>query len=408
MRRNHIHLVVVIFSFLFLNSVMAQEPGVADSLESAILKTKRFFRVAVPPHYDPKGQTKYDVLYVTDGPWNLKMTSQIQDFLMESGFMPQNIIVSVSHQSRDKDLTPTAGDNAAVFGGADAFLSFLEKELIPHINKRYATSGSNTLFGHSYGGLFVTYALLTNPKPFDYYIAADPSFWWDNRYIAKLAMEKLNPALHNDKSLFISGRGGNQSEGMGIPSVDSVFKMKAPPGLRWKVVDYPGETHNSVKFKTVYDGLRFTYDGFNAGFMVHPQHGIVMKGKPYKIWVFNESLIPLRYTVDGSEPGLQSDTAKQEIMLSDPSILTVKAFSSRKIYNKTVKVEFREGNMVQAVATPKNVKPGGLRYSYYEGEWDSLPDFRKLKPVQTALQERILNWINFPVRQILDYCSKVI
>ena len=369
-----------------LNSAVAQDQlGIADSIESVVLKQKRFFRVAVPEGYDPKQQTKYDVLYVTDGNWNLKLATQIEGFLLEQGFMPRNIIVSIDHPSRDKDLTPTPGNNPAVFGGAGDFLSFLEKELIPHINKKYATSGVNTLFGHSYGGLFVTWALLTNPKPFDFYIAADPSFWWDNRYMAKLASEKLDPVLHNNKSLFITGRGGSQSEGMGIPSIDSVFKQKAPAGLRWKVVDYPGETHNSVKLKSMYDGFRFTYEGFNARFMVHPQKGIVMKGKPYKVWVLSETETPLRYTLDGSEPTSQSEIAKQELILSEPSLVTVKAIAANKNQNKSVKVEFKEGAMIAPVAKPGNIKAGGLRYSYYEGEWDSLPDFRKLKSVQTGI-----------------------
>lgn len=375
---------------LFFNASFAQDQlGTADSLESTFLKEKRFFRVAVPPQYDPKQQTKYDVLYVTDGDWNLRMTSQIQDFLMESGFMPQNIIVSVSHANRGKDLTPTGGENPTSFGNADNFLSFLDKELIPHINKKYNTSGTNTLFGHSLGGLFVTYALLTNPKPFDSYIAADPSYWWDNRIITRMLDQKLDPALHTNKALFITGRGGNESVGMGIPAVDSVLKAKAPAGLRWKIVDYPGETHNSVKFKTMYDGLRFSYDGFNAGFMVHPQSGIVQKGKPYRVWVFSESdMTALKYTTDGTEPTAQSEAAKQEISLTDPKVLTVKAISNRKFFNKTVKAEFKEGAMLQAVSKPANAKAGGLKYSYYEGTWDSLPDFKKLKAVQTGLADK--------------------
>lgn len=377
----------LIFSF---NAALAQTtPGIADSIASVILNQKRTFRVLLPSNYDPKQDTKYDVLYVTDGEWNLQLASDIQRFLVESGFMPHNIIVSIHHPSRDKDLTPTAGEDSSIFGGADNFLSFLEKELIPYINKKYPASGTNTLFGHSYGGLFVTYALLTNPRPFDFYIAADPSFWWDNRYITKLAADKLDPDLHNNKTLFITGRGGAQSEGMGIPAIDSVLKLKAPTGLRWKIVDYPGETHNSVKLKSVYDGLKFTYDGFNAYFAVHPQKGIVMQGKPYKVWVFSPSdLIPLRYTIDGTEPGAQSELAKQEITLSGPSVVTVKAFTSRKVYDKTIKVEFKEGDMIKAGRKPKNIKPGGLRFSYYEGAWDSLPNFGKLKPVHTGIADK--------------------
>src|SRR5215213_5578804 len=105
--------------FLFTVEVNAQTPpGTLDSIQSAILKQQRMFRVVLPPDYDPKQATKYDVLYVTDGEWNVEITSQIQTFLLQNGFMRYNIIVSVHHPSRAKDLTPTPADNAAVFGGA--------------------------------------------------------------------------------------------------------------------------------------------------------------------------------------------------------------------------------------------------------------------------------------------------
>lgn len=372
--------------FLCNKSLCQNLPGKLDSIKSTILNEQRLFRVVLPEGYDANQSAKYDVLYVTDGEWNVEITSQIQTFLLQNGLMPPEIVVAVHHTNRDKDLTPTGGANPKVFGGADKFLSFLETELIPYINKKYSTTGSNAVFGHSFGGLFVMYALLTNPKPFDTYIAADPSFWWDNRYIPKLATENLNASLHNNRMLFIAGRGGSESAGMGIPAVDSVLRAKAPADLRWKIMDYPGETHNSVKFKSMYDGLKFMYDGFNAGMAVHPQHGIVLKDMPYRVWVFRDSeLIPARYTIDGSEPNAQSELVKQEISLSRPAVFTAKTFGPRKTYNKTYTATFTEGEMIKAVKQPKNLKPGGWRYNYYEGVWDSLPDFTKLKPLQTGI-----------------------
>jgi predicted alpha/beta superfamily hydrolase len=388
---------ILLLFFITGKAQLPTPPGKLDSIQSNVLNQQRTFRVVLPPGYDPKQPVKYDVMYVTDGDWNVEITSQIQNFLLQNGFMPQNIIVSVNHPSRDKDLTPTPGDNAAVFGGADNFLAFLEKELIPYINSKYSTSGANTLFGHSYGGLFVTYAFLTNPKPFDVYIAADPSYWWDKGYIKKLAAEKLNADLHNNKTLFITGRGGQQSEGMGIPGVDSVFKAKSPAGLRWKLVDYPGETHNSVKFKSIYDALRFTYEGFNAMLMVHPQRGIVLNNMPYKVWVFRESdLIPVRYTTDKSEPTPQSELAKQELSLTGPSVVKVKTFPPREQFIRSAKAEFVQGETVKAVPKPKNAKPGGWRYHYYEGVWDSLPNFTTLKPVLTGIAGQGFNFSKLP------------
>ena len=40
-----------------------------------------------------------------------------------------------------------------------------------------------SLWGHSYGGLFVLHTLLRQPATFQRYIAADPSFWWHDGFI---------------------------------------------------------------------------------------------------------------------------------------------------------------------------------------------------------------------------------
>jgi predicted alpha/beta superfamily hydrolase len=368
--------------------------GIRDTLYSEILKEKRIIEVVLPSNYRVGDQN--DVLYVLDGESNTKMTRQIEEYVRENGFMPEPIIVGVYNTNRDRDLTPThtaAGDN---YGGADKFLSFLQQELIPYINKKYEVKGSNGIFGHSFGGLFAMYAFLTRPQVFDTYLAADPSFWWDNRYMRKLTMEKLDPQLHNNKALWISGRGGKESEDMAIPSIDSILKAKAPAGLDWKVVDYPGETHNSIKYKSVYDGLRFIYSGFNSTITFHPQTGTITKGKPAKIWFFTPNNGKIRYTTDGSEPTLSSPLIEPEVILNGPLQLTIKSFANRSPNAQIIKANFKEGATLKAIARPKNVKPGGLNYKYYEGSWDKLPDFKQLKPVLSGRIDSAFNWSKLP------------
>lgn len=46
------------------------------------------------------------------------------------------------------------------FGAGDQFLSFMEKELIPFIDKNYSASKNRSLAGNSRGGLLVIYSLL--------------------------------------------------------------------------------------------------------------------------------------------------------------------------------------------------------------------------------------------------------
>jgi predicted alpha/beta superfamily hydrolase len=64
-------------------------------------------------------------------------------------------------------------------GGADYFLDFLEHELRPGIEREFNVDRDQTsLFGHSFGGLFVLHALFSRPSMFRNYMAASPSIWF--------------------------------------------------------------------------------------------------------------------------------------------------------------------------------------------------------------------------------------
>ncbi|MEK4980860.1 alpha/beta hydrolase [Bacillus sp. FSL K6-6540] len=66
-------------------------------------------------------------------------------------------------------------------GGVEAFLTFIEQQLKPAVERRYAVNRSKqALFGHSLGGFFTLYTLFTRPDAFSRYIAACPSVWWKN------------------------------------------------------------------------------------------------------------------------------------------------------------------------------------------------------------------------------------
>jgi len=189
MKRSFIRCALFIISSLIVCSgATARElPGKRDSLQSTVLKEERAFQVLLPENFDP-GQ-KYDVLYILDGDGNLNTIADIQQFAQNETFMPPVIMVAVFNTNRDRDMTPTHVDHLPGSGGADKFLSFLKNELVPYINKKYPVSGTNLLYGHSLTGLFSVYAFLAEPQLFNYYLAVDPSLWWDSNYVDKLAAD---------------------------------------------------------------------------------------------------------------------------------------------------------------------------------------------------------------------------
>ena len=77
-------------------------------------------------------------------------------------------------------------------GGADAFLQLIETRIKPAIAAKLAVDPQRqTLWGHSYGGLFVLHTLFTHPTAFQRYIAVEPSLWWGNGMILQEAQQMM-------------------------------------------------------------------------------------------------------------------------------------------------------------------------------------------------------------------------
>ena len=96
-----------------------------------------------------------------------------------------------------------------------------------------------------------------------------------------------------------------------------------------------------------------------------------------------EHAADIHYTVDGSEPTLKSPIYKQPIVIKKTS--TVKALIARSgeiITGISVrhfeKVKPQQG--IQFVKAPNQ----GLHYDYYEGDWDLIPDFGRLKAIASG------------------------
>lgn len=193
--------------------------GQTVSLQSDTLKESRSLLISKPAGYHD-GTDRYPVLYLLDGETHFRYTAAIVDFLASNDRIPKMLVVAVASggsRKRTRDLTPPSTaeiDNrfAPGNGGADAFLCFLSEELIPYVDRSYRTRPYRLLAGHSFGGLFGIYALITRPKLFNGYIAADPSLYWNNQGVVAQAESFFFPhQVSADRLLY----DGNRSLGYG-------------------------------------------------------------------------------------------------------------------------------------------------------------------------------------------------
>jgi predicted alpha/beta superfamily hydrolase len=398
-------LILIMGFVLALNTAEAQETSIInDSIFSQVLNEQRKIKILLPEEYKPGSDTKYDVVYIIDGEIHFDDFSFIYRFARHEKLIPPLILVAILNtytnegNMRDRDFLPEKTTENKKAGGANNFIAFLKNELIPYIDKKLPTSGDNSLFGHSLGGVFAMYVLLKEPGIFSNYYCSDPAFPWNNRRIITITTEIFKNTTELNKTLWIIGV-EETYRNVGIQKMDSVLKVIAPKGLRWKVSIYPNETHMSVRFKGIYDGLKYTFDGYNSKKEVefHPMNGSLLEGKPAPVFL-NGSFPNVYYTTDGSEPDTTSKRAQQMIEITCPAKLTVKWIGENKKYITTSKGNFELSKVWPALQNVKDIKTGGLRYSYYEGKWKILPDFTKLKAVKTGIADSSFSLEKLPTR----------
>ncbi|HLA11920.1 MAG TPA: alpha/beta hydrolase-fold protein [Pyrinomonadaceae bacterium] len=236
-------------------------------LKSRVLGDERVVFVRTPPEYK-KSSNDYPVLYLLDGDVHFLHTAGTIEFLARNMRMPEMIVVGIPHVDRNHDLTPTRGsiprmEGKTEFfptsGGGPGFLKFIEDELIPFIEVHYRTESLRILAGHSFGGLFAVYTLLTRPALFDGYIAVSPSLQWDNQVLLKQAKEVFSQGRRGHNRLYLAL--GNEP-GPILPAFDLFIKLLAdhkPNGLVWQTLRLPEEDHGSVVLRSHYSALKWHF-----------------------------------------------------------------------------------------------------------------------------------------------------
>ncbi len=92
--------------------------------------------------------------------------------------------------------------------------------------------------------------------------------------------------------------------------------------------------------------------------------------------------VELRYTVDGSVPAASSKPATGPVTLTATTTVTARCFRDGKPVSGPVSATFTK--VTPAPATNVEGIVNGIQYSYFEGDWDVLPDFTKLKAVKSG------------------------
>ncbi|MCM3877614.1 MAG: alpha/beta hydrolase-fold protein [Thermoanaerobaculia bacterium] len=231
-------------------------------LPSKVMGEERTLFVSVPDSY-ARTTRRYPVLYLTDAETQFEHTSATARFLARNFFMPEVIVVGVTNTDRTRDLSPSRDPKFPTSGGADRFLDFLEKELVPFVESGYRTAPYRIFAGHSAGGNFAFHAMRVRPDLFQAVIAVSPWLVWDDRKgLAPLTAFLSGGGVKTRALFFTSGDEGDAMRDV-LGKVSAALKTTAPSGLRWESANYPGENHGSVVLPSHYAALRMIFDGWS-------------------------------------------------------------------------------------------------------------------------------------------------
>ncbi|MEO6522983.1 MAG: alpha/beta hydrolase-fold protein [Mucilaginibacter sp.] len=244
------------------------------TVTSKILNEKRKIYIYTPPADSANINKHYPVLYVLDADNHFGMMAEFCRYLSHWNVdeIPEMIVVGIVNTDRRRDLTPSHSiydysgkpDTSSTSllkssGGNEQFFQFIKQELIPFINLTCKTQPFKIFAGHSFGGITVVNCLLTHPDMFNAYMAVSPSFWWDRRYLLKLADKKLEQGSTLNKKLFYSDGNEGVAFHTDLLKFDSLLSKKKILGLDHKYSHYPDDTHMTEPPKAYYDGLRFIF-----------------------------------------------------------------------------------------------------------------------------------------------------
>ncbi|NVK27961.1 MAG: alpha/beta hydrolase [Flavobacteriia bacterium] len=221
------------------------------TIQSIVLKEDRVINVWLPPSYS-ESVSSFPVLYMPDGgvKEDFPHIANTLNQLIEDERIPPIILVGIENTERGRDLTGAsvvADDEqyCPLSDGAKDFRKFISEELFQFIDSNYRTNETRGIVGESLAGLFVMETFLMSTSTFDFYIAMDPSLWWNDHYLVQHADSLLNQMPDDDVVLWFAGSDA-QDISEYTQSLNTILKRSAPDVLQWTYADYPNEHHHTI------------------------------------------------------------------------------------------------------------------------------------------------------------------
>jgi len=252
--------------YIVANSQLRALPRSADGFDYVLM-------VFLPESYATRPKKRYPVLYTCDGYWDSVLVNALYGNLIYDRVAPEFIIVGFSYPGpssdygmrRTYDYTPVPHPDVdrqgRGSGHAPEFLSVVEREFIPFIEREYRVDPSyRVLGGSSLGGLFTLYAMFTKPQLFQAYIAISPAVAWADEWLLDCEKQFAKSGQPLRVRLFMTGAAEEDPVFLGsIKKLNTQLAAHRYRDLKyqWRLID--GEGHAGTKAESYNRGLRFAF-----------------------------------------------------------------------------------------------------------------------------------------------------
>lgn len=235
-------------------------------LYSEAVKDTFLISVALPENYDKK--MEYPVVYLTDPRFAFGTAVDASRALTIEGAIPPVILVGIGYpgdqgfgrimQLRSRDYSEIADPQVPGgwpawadeidWGGAHAFLEFIEKKLIPYMQQNYKTTGERTYMGWSGGGHFGLYTLFNHTNLFqNYLLVSTPFEWFHNGIAFEYEEEYANRKdFLNAKVLFAVGTEESESTFEANKRMAKILQNRGHEGLDVSLKIVEDKNHYAV------------------------------------------------------------------------------------------------------------------------------------------------------------------
>jgi Putative esterase len=241
----------------------------AFQIPSAILKETRRIQIVLPASYAQSAATRrYPVTVVVDGEYLIPTVATVADELTRNGQIPESVIVGIenvggsdvmtSNQKRVYDLTPPG---LSISGsdknqGGDLFLDFIEKELLPAVDRQFRTAAPRFFVGISSGGVLATWVAATR-STYSAVVSLDAPVDREENWLAKKLIARAGQSGRPVRYASLEAK-------FGWPEPMWKSLLSSAPST-WKLYreKLPLEGHETMQMVGAYIGLRQVFGDFS-------------------------------------------------------------------------------------------------------------------------------------------------